>query len=61
MKEHTSNVFLKLSFHYNWEEDILDSVPDGSQQSSDKKKNTLATAILCEPVYGTTMSFVMLF
>lgn len=60
MKEHTSNVFLKLSFHYNWEEDILDSVPDGSQQSS-AKKNILATAILCETVYGTTMSFVILF
>lgn len=38
MKEHTGNVFLKLSFHYNWEEEILDSVPDGSQQSSGKKK-----------------------
>lgn len=38
MKEHTSSAFLKLSFHYNWEEEILDSVPDGSQQFSGKKK-----------------------
>lgn len=61
MKEHTGNVFLKLSFHYNWEEEILDSVPDGSQQSSGKKKDTLAITILCEPVYEATMSFVMHF
>lgn len=40
MKECTDKVFLKLSIHYKWEE-ILDSLPDGSQQSSGKKKKHL--------------------
>lgn len=30
-----------MSFHYNWEEEILDSILDGSPQLPDNKEDTL--------------------
>lgn len=60
MKEGTGNAFLMLSFHYNWDEEILDSV-QMFHYNFLLKKDTLAIAFLCEPVYEATMSFVMPF